>query len=432
MGRTSIKNKLILSFLALLLIVMVVVGVVNRVANDFYLAQAISTALALASGVIFGSIFSKSLVKRLNDLSNVAKQVSNGDLSKEIPLLSQDEVRDLEEIFSLMVCHLKGMLSDMKNVSLQVQETNANLTQLTKKVLENSQKIDQSATAIAKGSEEQTLIVQKTSLKVDDGLKEMDEMLKQSADTVSKINEARHKTETGELNARKTLKHLEEVLKQMAEYAQPIYRLSRRVEKIQLVTKVMDDIAQKTDLLSLNASIEATRAGEIGKGFALVANEIRDMAENSKHSSQEIETLVKEILEDNKAVIEALSRSQEGTNKGREIIHGIVATFGEMLSGVKDIFLQVQKIEEVTGKQVQQMRGLLSYFHDLSRLAQANFVSTQKTTIATKDQEKDMKEIVNAMKSLNTLSEKMIESQERFRLSAGKETASLTATNGAR
>jgi methyl-accepting chemotaxis protein len=374
--------------------------------------------LALAAGVIFGTIFSRSLVRRLNNLSNVAKEISHGDLSKEIPLISQDEVRDLEEIFALMVGHLRGMLSDMKNASLQVQETNASLTELTKKVLANSQKIDQSTTAIAKGSEQQTLIVQKTSLRVDDGLKQMDEMVRQSTDTVSKINEARDKTETGEVNARKALKHLEEVLKQMVEYTQPIYRLSNKVEKIQLVTKIMDEIAQKTDLLSLNASIEATRAGEMGKGFALVADEIRSMAENSKQSSQEMETIVEEILKDNKAVLEALPQSQAGINRGREIIRGIVDTFGEMLSGVKDIFLQVQAMEEVMEKQVRQMRGLLSYFQELSRLAQENFVSTQKTTVATKSQEKDMKEIVNAMKSLNALSEKMMETQQRFRLGA--------------
>ena len=416
MGKTSIKNKLILSFLALLLIMIVVVGVVNHIANDFYLAQAISTALALAAGIVFGSMFSSSLVKRLNRLSNVAREISQGDLSREILFLSNDEVRDLEEIFAMMVNHLRSIISDMKNVSLQVHETNANLNNLTKKVLANSQKIDQSATAIAKGSEEQTLIVQKTALRVNEGLREMDEVVKQSADTVFKINEARHKTETGEVNARETLNHLEDVLKQMVEYTQPIYRLSNKVEKVQLVIKVMDEIAQKTDLLSLNASIEATRAGEMGKGFALVANEIRTMAENSKQSSQEIGKTVEEILEDNKAVIEALSMSQVGINKGREIIHGIVDTFGEMLTGVKAIFSEVQKMEEVTGKQVQQMRGFLSYFQELSRLAQENFVSTQKTTVATKSQEEDMKEIVNAMKSLNSLSEKMMETQQRFKL----------------
>jgi len=431
MARTRIKHKFILSFLVLVFAILVAVGVINSITDDFYTAQAASAALALALGVVFGNIFSRSLVRRLNSLSTVAEQVSNGDFSKQIPCLSHDEVRDLEEVFIRMVSHLKDMLFDLRNISVQVQEANGNLSHLTETVLESSKKISQSATAIAEGSEEQALIVQKTSLKVDDSLREMDDMLKQSADTVSKINEARHTTEAGEVNARKTLNYLEEVLKQMAAYSRPIYRLSQRVEKIQLVTKVMDEIAQKTDLLSLNASIEATRAGEMSKGFGLIADEIRSMAENSKQSSQEIRTIVEEIEEDNKAVIEALARTQDGINRGREVIGDIVDSFTGMISGVKEMFLYVQNIQEVTGKQVDQMRGLLRSFEDLSRLAQKNLGATQKTIIAIKDQEKDVEEIGNTMGGLNTLSKKMTKAQQRFRLHAGQKPPSPPPANGA-
>jgi len=416
MGRTSIKNKLILSFLLLLLIVMVVVGVVNRMANDFYLAQTISTALALVSGIVFGGIFSRSLVRRLNNLSNAARKISAGDLSGKVPLLSKDEVRDLEETFTMMLDDLRAMISAMKNVSSQIQGTNASFTELIKEMLVNSQEIDQSAMAIVKCSEEQALIVQKTSLRFVNGLTQMDEMVRKSAETVSKISEAIVRTEKGEENARETLNHLENVLNQMVEYVQPIYSLAQKVEKVKVVVNIIDGIAQKTDLLSLNASIEATRSGEMGKGFALVADEIRTMAENSKHSSQQIGKIVEGMLEDNKAVMESLEKSQAGINKGREIIHGIVETFGEMLSGVKDIYAEVKEIEEVTSEQVDQIRGLLSHFQELSQLAHKNVVFTQNTNIATKKQEEDMKEIANAMKSLNTLSENMMDTQRRFRL----------------
>lgn len=419
MGRTSIKNKLILSFLCLLLIVMVVVGVVNRITNDFLLAQAISAALALVFGIVFGSIFSRSLVKRLNNLSKVAREISRGELSKEIPILSRDEVRDLEEVFTAMQKDLSVMLSEMKAVSLQIQETNTSLLRLIKKLVESSQEVDLSAMAIAKGSEEQTLIVQKTSLMLDNGLKEMDEVVGQMGETVAKLHDARIHTEKGEANARETLNHLERVLKQMIEYAQPIYRLAKKIEKIKLVTSVIDEIAQKTDLLSLNASIEATRAGELGRGFSLVADEIRNMAENSKYSSKEIGKTVEDILEDNKAVIESLRMSQEGINKGLGIISGIVNTFGDTLSDVKDMFEEVKGMEEMTGKQVRQTRGLLSQFQVLSRLANENFLSTQKTTLATNKQKENMEILMDAMDSLAKLSEKMMKTQYRFRLPEG-------------
>jgi len=416
MNRTSIKNKLILSFLALLLIVMVVVGIANQITNDFIAGQAISAAFALAAGIIFGGIFSRSIVRRLNSLSSVAKEISRGNLSKEIPFLSQDEIRDLEEAFAMMVSDLRDIISEIKRVSLRIEETGGDLSGLIDKVLANSREIDDSALAIAKGSEEQTFIVQKTSLVIDSSLEQMDEAVRQSAQTVSKANDALAKTETGEANARETLSYLEDVLKQMVENAEPIYRLSNKVEKIKMVMNVMEEVSQKTDLLSLNASIEATRAGEMGKGFALVANEIRSMAENSKQSSQEIRRIVDDIFEDNKAVLTCLGKSEEYITKGRGIINGIVGTFGEMLSGVKEISTEVKEVEDVTRKQVKEMRGLLSQFQKLLRLAQENFVSTQKTTIGTKNQKEGIKEIVIAMNSLNALSDKMMETQRRFRL----------------
>ncbi len=416
MSRTSIRNKLILSFLVLLLLLMMVVAIINRLTDDYYTAQAISVALALAAGAVFGGYFSRSIVRRLNSLSTVAREVSRGDLSKDIPVLSQDEIRDLEEVFASMVKDLREMISDIKNVAAKMEETNRTLSSLSEKVLVSSEEIDESAMAIAEGSEQQTMIVQKTSLIINNCLDQMDAAGRQSAQTVLKINNALVKTGTGETKARQTLGYLDNVLRQIVENTKPIYRLSNKVEKIRMVMHVMDEVAQKTELLSLNASIEATRAGEMGKGFALVANEIRSMAENSKQSSQEIRRIVDDIFQDNKAVIQALSKSEEDVGKGRGIIGGMVGTFREMVSGVKEISSEVKAVEKVTLKQVKEIRGLLSHFEALSRLAQQNFVSTQKTTVGTRNQKEGMQKIVELMQSLNTLSERMMVSQRRFRL----------------
>ena len=152
----------------------------------------------------------------------------------------------------------------------------------------------------------------------------MDDLVNQSAQTISEVDEAIRKTQKGETNARETLSRLELVLKEMGEYAQPISRLPDKVEIIKVVTNVMEAIAQKTDILSLNASIEATRAGESGKGFAIVAEEIRNMAENSKQSSQAITRLVEDILADNKFLKEFIVKNQTDLDNGREIIRGIV------------------------------------------------------------------------------------------------------------
>ncbi len=416
MGRTSIKNKLILYFLLLLLVVLFIAGVVYLITYDFKITYGITIALAMGIGTLFGIIFSKSILKRLNNLSNAAREISNGDLTLEIQVASLDEIRDLEEIFSSMVNHLRLLLYDMKSVSLKIHETNSILTRLAKKLIESSNEIDVTAKSIATSSAEQTQIVHKTTQKLERGIKVMDEIVKQSSNTISKVDEAIQKTQRGETNARETLSHLELVLKQMGDYAQAVSRLPDKVEKIKVITNVMETIAQKTDLLSLNASIEATRAGESGKGFAIVAEEIRNMAENSKQSSRTITKLVENILEDNRTLKEYLSNNQTDINEGRKIIKGIIETFSETLLGVREIFTEIKGMGEVTARQAEEMRSFTENFKELSSFAHKNYESTQKTTIASKNQKSEVIKITNAIRFLDKLSEKMMQTQQQFRL----------------
>ncbi len=416
MERTSIKNKLILYFLLLLLVVLIVAGVINHVTKDFITAQGITMALAMGIGTIFGIIFSRSILKPLNNLNNAAREISNGDLSQEINITSLDEIRDLEEVFSLMVNQLRLLLYDIKNVSLKIHETNSILARLAKKLLQSSNEIDVTAKSIATSSAEQTQIVQKVTQKLEKGIKVMDELVKQSSNTISKVDAAIQKTQRGETNARETLNHLELVLKQMSDYAQQVSRLPDKVEKIKVITNVMETIAQKTDLLSLNASIEATRAGESGKGFAIVADEIRNMAENSKQSSQTITKLVENILEDNSMLKEYLTKNQSDINEGRKIIKGIVQTFSETLFGVREIFEETKGMGEVTARQAEELRSFTENFKELSGFAHKNYESTQKTTIASKNQKAEVIRITNAITLLDKLSKKMMQTQQQFKL----------------
>ena len=419
MGRTSLKNKLLLAFLGLLLTVMTVVGIVNYLTHNFFLAQALSTAFAMVFGLLFGIMFSSSLVQRLNMLINSAREISSGDLSREIARISNDEVRDLEDIFFQMVQELRRMILDMKNLFDQIQSTKIQLNDIMRRIVQNNYEIDRSALTIAKGSERQSALAKKTADQIDEGLLVMEEMAGQSARTVTRIAEAKVKSETGEASARETLIQFKVSLQQMAEYAKPINRLAAEVDKIRMVVRIIEEIAQKTDLLALNASIEATRAGEMGKGFALVAEEIRTMAENSKISSKEIGKIVQGILQDNAEVIISLRKNQESLSSGEQIIHRIITAFGDTLTNVNHIYSEVKDIQDVTGKQVKEMRKFLGQFQDLSRLAFENLQAAQKTIQATRNQNTDMKGIVATMKALNELSEKMMQTQQRFKLTAG-------------
>lgn len=233
---------------------------------------------------------------------------------------------------------------------------------------------------------------------------------------MDKIDEARGKAARGEADARRTLTQMEQALAQMTRHTEPLYRLAHKVEKMKVVVDVLDEISRKTDLLSLNASIEATRAGELGRGFALVADEIRSMAVNSKQSAQQIGRTVESLLEDNRLVTDSLKQTQSAVGAGQESIHAIVATFSEVLSAVGVIADQVNDIEDVMQHQASQIRTLLARFKELSELVEVNLQATGNTTRATENQKQDMQEIDSAMRGLQNLSETMLRTQQRFQL----------------
>ncbi|MEW6260622.1 MAG: HAMP domain-containing methyl-accepting chemotaxis protein [Thermodesulfobacteriota bacterium] len=421
MGRTSLKNKLILSFLGLLLAVMVVVGLVNTLTNDFFLAQSISTAVAMALGVVFGTMVSNSVLKRLNRLREAARRVGGGDLSVNVVIQSLDELRELEEMFARMVLDLRQAILDIHQLFNRIQKAGQELNILIRKAADDNQEVAQAASLIAKGSEKQVTVAEKTTEQIDRGLIAMEEMVAQSARTVARVADAKAAAEKGESHARQTLSQLQQVIAQMGSYTQPMYRVASKIDKIRLVVNVIEEIARKTDLLSLNASIEATRAGEQGKGFALVAEEIRSMAENSKRSSAEIDRMVNDILKDNAEVIGVLQKSQEGIGKGEVIIQNVIDTFGGVLSGVDKVYGEVKEIEEITDKQVRQIRRFLDQFGELKKLADDNRGAAVRTISAIRRQHQNMKTMMQTMQSLNELSEQMVEAKQRFQLAAADE-----------
>ena len=417
MGQTSIKNRLILCFLILILTSLLVAAGVNYFISDYWKAQAISVAIALGVGVFLGRAFSISFARRLQALVSLAQNVSLGDLTQEISVRSRDEMRDLEEAFKKMVYDLRQSISQVKMASLEVSKTADKLFGQVKKLRTKSEYITDTARIIAKGSEEQSAIARKTAMSLEKGLITMEKTANKALATASIADSAEMKTTEGELKSQSSINDLRSVLTQLDESSQLVYKLGHKLEKIDQVTDVITEITRKTDLLSLNASIEASKAGEYGKGFALVAEEIRSLAESSKDSAGEIRTMIVEILEDSTTVLESVKLGQQGIENGRKEIETIGFLMQEVLASVKQIVTEIREFSAAVEHQVGEVRQISEQFEDLSKLANENFISTHKTLLATEEQMETMQDMFALAESLVAFYRKLDETQKQFRLS---------------
>lgn len=417
MGQTSIKNRLILCFLILILTSLLAAAGVNYFISDYWKAQAISVAIALGVGVFLGRAFSISFVRRLQALVSLARNVSLGDLTQEISVRSRDEMRDLEEAFKKMVYDLRQSISQVKMASLEVSKTADKLFGQVKKLRTKSEYITDTARIIAKGSEEQSAIARKTAMSLEKGLITMEKTANKALATASIADSAEMKTTEGELKSQSSINDLRSVLTQLDESSQLVYKLGHKLEKIDQVTDVITEITRKTDLLSLNASIEASKAGEYGKGFALVAEEIRSLAESSKDFAGEIRTMIVEILEDSTTVLESVKLGQQGIENGRKEIETIGFLMQEVLASVKQIVTEIREFSAAVEHQVGEVRQISEQFEDLSKLANENFISTHKTLLATEEQMETMQDMFALAESLVAFYRKLDETQKQFRLS---------------
>jgi len=417
MGQTSIKNRLILCFLILILTSLLAAAGVNYFIGDYWKAQAISVAIALGVGVFLGRAFSISFVRRLQALVSLARNVSLGDLTQEISVRSRDEMRDLEEAFKKMVYDLRQSISQVKMASLEVSKTADKLFGQVKKLRTKSEYITDTARIIAKGSEEQSAIARKTAMSLEKGLITMEKTANKALATASIADSAEMKTTEGELKSQSSINDLRSVLTQLDESSQLVYKLGHKLEKIDQVTDVITEITRKTDLLSLNASIEASKAGEYGKGFALVAEEIRSLAESSKDFAGEIRTMIVEILEDSTTVLESVKLGQQGIENGRKEIETIGFLMQEVLASVKQIVTEIREFSAAVEHQVGEVRQISEQFEDLSKLANENFISTHKTLLATEEQMETMQDMFALAESLVAFYRKLDETQKQFRLS---------------
>ncbi|AIQ59395.1 methyl-accepting chemotaxis protein [Paenibacillus borealis] len=327
----------------------------NRHSQSAYSSSLVLTIIVIAAAVIIsiliGYLIARSISKPLLQMLHLASEVANGDLTQQSDISTKDEVGQLAAALNRMVHNLKDLINGIVMNSQSVAASSEQISASTQEIAGTSTNQSAAATNI-------TELFKELSLAIDSVASSAEEAAELSNETVRTAREGGYVVETS-LQGMQTVNHQ---MKQLEEDS----------SKIGDIIEVIDDIAEQTNLLALNAAIEAARAGEQGRGFAVVADEVRKLAERSSDATKEITKIIKAMQENTKQSVRAVAESVEQSSMTSQ-------AFEQIISMVNNSSLKVNEIAAACEEESAQAAEVMSSVQSIAASSEESAAASEET-----------------------------------------------------
>ena len=402
--------------------------------------------LVLIIGSFVAFVIAKDICRSVLLVSQTASKIAEGDLSvQQLEVKSNDELGDMGKAFNNMIINLRNLVSHTSESAQQVAASSHQLSAITEQSATSTQQVAKAVDEMAKGHVEQTRGVNQTVeiveqfsqsinqisqgaqeqsanvVKTTEMIEIMTELINDVAarsEEVKRASEQNQATaEAGGEAVTKAVDGMDKVKKSVLESVGKMEGLKQQSAQIGEIIEVIDEIAEQTNLLALNAAIEAARAGEHGKGFAVVADEVRKLAERSGKATKEIANLINSIQKETDSVARSMDQGKEEVEIGAELSKQAGAALKEIQQNVKRVGQEVAAIS-LAMEQIRAKSG------EVNAAAGNVAAITQENTAATEEMSAGSVEVSRAMQSIAAIAQQSAASAEELTASTEEMTVS--------
>ncbi|MCF6282394.1 MAG: methyl-accepting chemotaxis protein [Candidatus Polarisedimenticolaceae bacterium] len=333
--------------------------------------SAIIGALIVLLGIGFVYFIMSQALAYLPKIVAELQRVAEGDLTAAIDVTRQDEIGDLMLGLESMRKRLLSMISQISSTTAQLSSAAAEMTLVSQQSSSNIQQQQSETSQVATAMNEMTATVH--------------EVAKSIASTANAANEANHETSSGSEVVDRSIKAARQLVHQIETASNVVQQLEQNSDSITTVLDVIQSIAEQTNLLALNAAIEAARAGEQGRGFAVVADEVRTLASRTQEATKEINQMIDKLQTGSQQAVKVMDQSQkQAASVVEQAIEAgaSLATIATTVGKINDMSAQIASAAEEQSLVAEEINRNVVQINDLSN---KNADSAEQSTISNKN-----------------------------------------------